>query len=79
MTPRPFKSTSTDAYEAERVKEWKERKLMKEEDEELREMFLVEAAKLEKERMIEEAKQIREDELDAKWKKQMLEMEIEKQ
>lgn len=66
-------------YDAERVKEWRERKKMKHEDEKLREMFLSDNAKKEQGRMEEEAGEVREAELDGKWKKFMLETEIEKQ
>jgi len=66
-------------YDAERLKEWRERKKMKAEDEKLRELFLAENAKKEQQRMEEEAGEVRESELDEKWKKYMLETEIEKQ
>lgn len=52
---------------------------MKHEDEKLRELFLADNAKKEQERMEEEAGEVRESELDEKWKKYMLETEIEKQ
>jgi len=52
---------------------------MKYEDEKLRELFLGDNAKKEQDRMEEEAGEVRESELDEKWKKYMLETEIEKQ
>jgi hypothetical protein len=66
-------------YDAERLKEWKERKLMREEDQKLKELYLSEQGKTEQERMEEEAGEIREMELNEKWKKFMLETELEKQ
>ena len=66
-------------YDAERLKEWKERKHMRKEDEKTKEMNLQEQSALQNERMEEEAREIREAELADKWKKFMLEQEIEKQ
>lgn len=66
-------------YDAERLKEWKERKLMRAEDEHLKELYLQEQSAKEQARMEEEAKEIREAELNDKWKKFMLETEIDKQ
>ena len=66
-------------YDAERLREWKERKNMKYEDERLRELFLQQNSKKEQDRIEEEAREIRENELNEKWKKFMLETEIEKQ
>ena len=68
-----------DLYDAERLKEWKERKHMRKEDEKTKEMNLQEQSALQNERMEEEAREIREAELADKWKKFMLEQEIEKQ
>ena len=65
-------------YDAERQKEWRERKKMRHEDEKLRELYLEEQSKKEQSRMEEEAKEIRESELNEKWRKFMLEQEIEK-
>ena len=65
-------------YDAERVKEWKERKLMRDEDHQLKELYLAEQGKDEQDRMEEEAGEIREMELGDKWKKFMLETELEK-
>jgi hypothetical protein len=61
------------------LKEWRERKLMRAEDEALRKMYLAESSQKEQTRMEEEAREIREAELNEKWKKFMLENEIEKQ
>ena len=52
---------------------------MKAEDEKLTELFMQENSKKEQERIEEEAREIREAELNEKWKKFMLETEIEKQ
>lgn len=66
-------------YDVERIKEWKERKVMREEDDRLRAMYTHEQAQKEQGRMEDEAREIREAELSEKWKKFMLETEIEKQ
>ena len=66
-------------YDAERLKEWDERKIMREDDEKMKELQLQEQSKKEQDRMEEEAREIREAELNEKWKKFMLETEIEKQ
>lgn len=66
-------------YDTERLKEWKERKLMRHEDEKLKELYLQEQSNKENDRMQEEAREIRETELGEKWKKFMLETEIDKQ
>ena len=52
---------------------------MKTEDEKLRQLYLGQNATKEQNRMEEEAGEVRESELDGKWKKFMLETEIEKQ
>ena len=52
---------------------------MRAEDQALRLMYIQEHSTTEKQRMEEEAKEARENELNAKWKKFMLETEIEKQ
>ena len=52
---------------------------MKAEDHDLRQLYLENNSKAEQSRMEDEAKEIRENELNAKWKKFMLETEIEKQ
>jgi hypothetical protein len=66
-------------YDEARLKEWNERKLMREDDEKMKELCLQEQSKKEQSRMEEEAREIREAELNEKWKKYMLENEIEKQ
>lgn len=65
-------------YDEERRREWKERQAMKSEDQALRSYFLAENSTKESERMEDEAREIREAELNAKWQKRMLETEIEK-
>ena len=52
---------------------------MKFEDDKLKELYLQQQSKKETNRMEEEARDIRESELNEKWKKFMLETEIEKQ
>ena len=52
---------------------------MREDDEKMKELYLQEQSKKEQDRMEEEAREIREAELNEKWKKFMLETEIEKQ
>lgn len=66
-------------YDAERLKEWKERKLMRYEDQKLKELYLQEQSNKEQQRMEEEQAEIREIDLNEKWKKYMLETELEKQ
>lgn len=66
-------------YDAERLKEWQERKLMRDTDEKLRELYLKKQSKKEQVRMEEEAQVVREAELGEKWKSFMLNTEIEKQ
>ena len=51
-------------YDAERLQEWKERKLMNDEDVRLKNLYLEEQARKEQERMEEEARQLREKEID---------------
>ena len=52
---------------------------MRNDDEKMKELYLQENSKKEQQRMEEEARKIREAELNEKWKKYMLETEIEKQ
>lgn len=52
---------------------------MRNDDEKMKELYLQENSKKEQQRMEEEAREIREAELNEKWKKYMLETEIEKQ
>lgn len=66
-------------YDGERLKEWKERKDMRGEDEQLRKMYLQENSAKEQFIMEEEAREVREAELNEKWQKFMLENEIQKQ
>ena len=51
-------------YEENRLREWRERKLMLDEDEKLHGMYLREGTKNEQQRMEEEAKEHREREID---------------
>lgn len=66
-------------YDEARLKEWRERKLMRADDEKMKELQLQLQSKKEQNRMEEEAREMREQELNEKWKKFMLETEIEKQ
>ena len=52
---------------------------MLQQDEKLRALYLADQSNKEQQRMEEEAREIREAELEEKWKKFMLETEIEKQ
>ena len=52
---------------------------MRNDDEKMKELYLQENSKKEQQRMEEEAREIREAELNEKWKKYMLETVIEKQ
>ena len=66
------------AYDAERLKEWQERKIMRATDEKLRELYLKRNSAKEQARMEEEAQVVREAELGEKWKSFLLNTEIEK-
>lgn len=66
-------------YDAERLREWRERKLMFDEDVRLRNLYLEEQSRKEQERMEEETRELREQELDEEWRKFLLDSEIEKQ
>lgn len=68
-----------EIYDAERLKEWIERKHMRDDDEQMKELQLHDQSKKQQNRMEDEAREIREQELNEKWKKFMLETEIEKQ
>ena len=56
-------------YDAERLKEWRERKLMRDEDERLHALYLKEQSKKEEFRMETETKELREAQIEEKWKK----------
>jgi hypothetical protein len=66
-------------YDEERLREWRERKLMNDEDIKLRALFLNEQSRKEELRMEEEARELREREIDEEWRKYLLDSEIEKQ
>ena len=66
-------------YDAERLKEWRERKAMRDEDNALRTKQLAEGAEKAQAIMEEEARETRESELNEKWRLKMLETEVEKQ
>lgn len=67
------------AYDAERLKEWRERKLMKAEDEGLHQKYLKEQSKAEEARMETETKELREAQIEEKWKKYVVESAIQKE
>ena len=66
-------------YDEERLREWRERKLMNEEDIKLRALYLNEQSRKEEMRMEEEARELREKEIEEEWRKYLLDSEIEKQ
>jgi hypothetical protein len=59
-------------YDEERLREWRERKFMNDEDVRLKNLYLEEESRKEKERMEEEARELREREIDEQWRKQLL-------
>lgn len=65
-------------YDAERLKEWKERKLMNDEDVRLKILYTEMQSKKQTVVMEEEAKDLREQELEEQWRKYLLDSEIEK-
>jgi len=66
-------------YDEERLREWNERRHMRGEDEALQNKYLTELTRKEQKRMEEEAKDERENEIEQKWRKFILEAEIDKQ
>ena len=66
-------------FNENRLREWQERKCMRDEDEKLHNLYLQEETKIEQYRMEEEAKEFREREIDATWKKYLAEATTEKQ
>lgn len=65
-------------YDEDRLREWKERKLMNDEDVRLKNLYLEEQSKKYQTRMEEEAREYREKELEEQWRKYILDSEIEK-
>ena len=65
-------------YDEERLKEWRERKMMGDEDRQLLKYYLERETADESARMEEEAKSTREREIDKVWKAMMLEDSEEK-
>ena len=65
-------------YDEERLKEWRERKMMGDEDRQLLKYYLERETAFESARMEEEAKSTREREIDKVWKAMMLEDAEEK-
>ena len=65
-------------YDEDRLREWRERKLMNDEDIRLKNLYLEEQAMKEQERMEEEARELREHEIDEQWRNHLLDSEIEK-
>ena len=66
-------------YDGERLKEWRERKSMRGEDNALRTKQLAESSAKAQAIMEQEARETRESELNEKWRLKMLETEVEKQ
>ena len=66
-------------YDAERLREWRERKAMRGEDNALRTKQLAESSEKAEAIMEQEAREQREAELNEKWRLKMLETEVEKQ
>jgi len=65
-------------YDAARLKEWRERKMMREEDHALQKHYLEKETRVEQANMEEEAKSTREREIDKMWKAMQLEDAEEK-
>lgn len=66
-------------YDQDRLREWKERKLMNDEDVRLKNQYIEEHARKQQEQFEEEARELREREIDEQWRKHLLDSEIEKQ
>ena len=66
-------------YDAERLKEWRERKLMKAEDEALHKIYLTQNSRDEELRMELETKELRIRQIEERWAKYLKESKIEKQ
>ena len=65
-------------YDEERLKEWRERKCMRDEDHQLTKYYLEQETANEQARMEEDAQMTREREIDKMWKAMMLEDDEEK-
>jgi len=66
-------------FDTERLKEWRERKLMKDEDQRLHELYLKEGSKGEEARLERETKELREAQIEQKWKKYVVDSALEKE
>lgn len=66
-------------FDIERLREFKERKRMETEDRDQMELRLMESSKKEMELMEEEAREAMMEELDLKWKKHLVEQEVDRQ
>lgn len=66
-------------YDEDRLREWKERKLMNAEDIELTKLYFDEQSHKFQQRMEEEAKESKQREIEEEWRKLILDNEIEKQ
>lgn len=67
------------SYDEQRLKEWRERKLMKAEDEALHTKYMKEQSRAEEVRMETETKELREAQIEEKWKKYLVESAVEKE
>lgn len=65
-------------YDVDRLREWKERKLMRIEGEEMKTKNLKDQTHEESKNMEMEQREMRETEIEQKWKKFVLESDIEK-
>ena len=66
-------------HDEDRLREWRERKLMNDEDVRLKNLFMEEQSRKQQELMEEEARELREHEIDEQWRKHLLDSDIEKQ
>lgn len=66
-------------YDLDRLREWRERKLMNDEDVRLKNQYMDEHARKQQEQFEEESRELREREIDEQWRKHLLDSEIEKQ
>jgi len=66
-------------YDANRLREWKERIYMRDEDAQLANKYLREATKKEADRMEEDAFETKQKEINEEWRKKKLDMELVRQ
>ena len=66
-------------YDEDRLREWRERKMMGGEDTQLKNLYLEEETRKAKERMEEETQELQEKKMDEMFRKMLLDGEIEKE